>query len=349
MGGGRSRGGDYSDRVLLTAWRHDDRAAVEELFERHYGRVARFFHRKCKEEDQDDLVHSTLLAYLQYGPRFALGSGPRGLARIAHNVLADYLRARRRNTRLTSISQAGDLIEPTTPESEMADSQVLHRVLEAMCRLPVKQRTVLELYYWEAMPEAEMADVLGEPRGIIKTRLRKAHIELKHLLATNLVGAPEDVEQRAADALGAPASPAGQDDRTVRDGPRESRDTVRDIIEADWDDPEPVLRVLDSLVPVMSAAPRRVGLDDVQRVSCVPNLREALMVAEYLASERIGIFVARFELVCHDGRKQLSDEAVYAALRTGVLRDPEIGNAINNWPERVVLSYQISMAMHEEG
>jgi WD40 repeat protein len=124
---------------------------------------------------------------------------------------------------------------------------------------------------------------------------------------------------------------------------------IRGIVETDWGDPDPILRVVDGLIHVASEVPRQVGLEDVQRMSDVPDLYESLRIAEYLASERVGLLVAQFKLVGHDQLNDLPDEAVYGALRTGVLRDPQTGHVIDDWPKRVVLSYQTSAVAREEG
>ena len=117
-------------------------------------------------------------------------------------------------------------------------------------------------------------------------------------------------------------------------------DEVRRTTKADWQDPDPVLRVIDQLVRVAGSAAQELGLDAIQRLSGRPDLRESLQIAEYLASERIGILAARFTLVRGDAQEALSDEIVYGALRTGILHDPRTGAAIDDWPRRVVVSYK---------
>jgi hypothetical protein len=116
---------------------------------------------------------------------------------------------------------------------------------------------------------------------------------------------------------------------------------LRSLAQTDWDDPGPVLRVLDGLMRSPAPTSGELGLEEIQRLSTRPSLRESLAIAEYLASKRVGLLAAQFQINRGDGGLQeLSDAAVYDALRTGVLRDPRSGDAIDDWPRRVVLSYR---------
>jgi DNA-directed RNA polymerase specialized sigma24 family protein len=53
-----------TDIELLEAWRGGDRRAGEQLFERHYAAVARFFRNKL-EFGVDDLIQRTFLACVE--------------------------------------------------------------------------------------------------------------------------------------------------------------------------------------------------------------------------------------------------------------------------------------------
>ena len=51
-----------------------------------------------------------------------------------------------------------------------------------MDTLPDNQREVIELAYFEGYSQSEMADLLGQPLGTIKTRVRLAMQKLKAAL-----------------------------------------------------------------------------------------------------------------------------------------------------------------------
>jgi RNA polymerase sigma-70 factor, ECF subfamily len=175
------------DAALLEAWCRGDRAAGDELFERHYPSVARFFHNKVSEPAQEDLIHETFLACLTGVARF------RGQARfrtylfaIAHNVLADYLRRlNRRMARLGSETDVDDMPAEAFGPSPIATvvQHQEHRVLlEALRRIPLIHQIALELHYWEELTAAEIGEVLGIPLGTVKTRLRDGRTYLEEQL-----------------------------------------------------------------------------------------------------------------------------------------------------------------------
>ena len=57
------------------------------------------------------------------------------------------------------------------------------RVLAALNHLDVDDRTVIALRYFEQLAEAEMAEVLDCPPGTVKSRLSRARVRLRQLLA----------------------------------------------------------------------------------------------------------------------------------------------------------------------
>lgn len=223
MGGDQRREwSKVDDRELLQAWCAGDQEAGNELFERHYPSVVRFFHNKVSEPAQDDLIHETFLACMKSAPRF------RGQARfktflfaIAHNVLADYIRQlNRRMARLGSETDVDD-----TPAEDFGLSPVAsvvqqqeHRVLlEALRRIPLIHQVTLELYYWEDLSAVEISHVLGVPTNTIKTRLRDGRGYLKQQLDA-LSSSPEalrsttDDLDRWARRVRAQTGPGSRDD-----------------------------------------------------------------------------------------------------------------------------------------
>ena len=53
---------------------------------------------------------------------------------------------------------------------------------EAVCALPPDRRAAVTLFYYEDMPEREIAKVLGVPLGTVKSRLSRARKQLKERL-----------------------------------------------------------------------------------------------------------------------------------------------------------------------
>jgi len=170
------------DIELLDRWRAGDRSAGEQLFDRHFDTVLRFFRNKTTSM-ADDLVQQTFLGCVEARDRFRGHSSFRTfLFSIAHHVLGKHWRGR-----------VGDRLVDFAEQSvhDLAPGAVTvlgfrheHRVLtEALRRLPVELQVALELHYWEKMTSAEIGEVVGAPEGTVKTRIRRARQLLEQCMA----------------------------------------------------------------------------------------------------------------------------------------------------------------------
>ena len=165
---------DASDAVLLAAWSEGDRSAGEELFERHFEAVARFFRNKA-DDPIDDLIQKTFLGCLEARDSFRGEGSFRGfLFGVARNVLGKHWRSKARD-RLqfdgdeVSVHELG-----ASPSSAYAKDQEQLMVLSALRRIPIDYQVVLELHYWESMTAAEIGTALSIPVGTAKNRIRRA-------------------------------------------------------------------------------------------------------------------------------------------------------------------------------
>lgn len=161
-----------SDLDLLERWKRGDLAAGNELFERHFEAVYRFFVHKAPE-DATDLVQRTFLACTEARDRFRGTSSFRTylFAIARHELLASW-RARRKDALDAGASSVADL--SPSPSTHML-RRFEHRVLlEALRSIPVDLQIALELHYWEQMSASEIAEVLDVPVGTAKSRLRRA-------------------------------------------------------------------------------------------------------------------------------------------------------------------------------
>lgn len=189
------------DRDLLTAWRAGDEAAGEVLFDRYYAAIARFFANKVPD-DPADLIQDTFMACVKGRDRLREDSSFRSyLFATACNVVREHYRAQRRDLdRFDLASQSAADLAPGagTMLAERADQRVL---LEALRRVPVEMQILLELFYWEDMTSAAIAEVLALPHGTVRTRLRRARQLLEDELA-KLRGGDEILRSTALDLAG---------------------------------------------------------------------------------------------------------------------------------------------------
>jgi RNA polymerase sigma-70 factor (ECF subfamily) len=106
---------------------------------------------------------------------------------ISRNRAIDILR--QQNARPESNSVSWDLVSP--PPAAMAghdlEEQVelalqRERVRGALVQLPVEQRQVVALAYFKGYTQQQIADMLQQPLGTVKTRIRLAMNKLRGLL-----------------------------------------------------------------------------------------------------------------------------------------------------------------------
>lgn len=169
------------DLALLERWRAGDKPAGEALFARHFDSLCAFFVTKCP--DADDLVQRTLLACVTSRDAFRAQSSFRTyLFAIARHELYQYLRRvhRDRDRFDAAISSVADLV--TTPGTRLTQRAEQQRMVEVLRRLPVEQQTLLELYYWEDLDVAALAEVFELTPNAIRVRLHRARQELRERL-----------------------------------------------------------------------------------------------------------------------------------------------------------------------
>lgn len=163
-----------TDQELLVAWRDGDQTAGEALFERYYPAMVRFFANKIAG-DPADLIQETFMGCVSGQDRIREVANFRSfLFGIAYNQLKKhYARGRADAERIDYTSQSAADLGPG-PGTMMAKGAEQRLLLDALRRIPVEHQVVLELFYWESMTSAAIAEVLGEPHGTVRTRIRRA-------------------------------------------------------------------------------------------------------------------------------------------------------------------------------
>jgi RNA polymerase sigma-70 factor (ECF subfamily) len=162
-----------TDGELLEAWTAGDPTAGNELFERHYDALYRFFRNKL-DEDIDDLIQQTLLSCVQGKAGFREKSSFRTwLFTIARNELYDYWRARQRGPG-REVGEVSLIDMGTSPSGVVARRREHQHLLTALRAIPLDLQVVLELFYWEQLDGPEIAEILGVPEGTARSRLRRA-------------------------------------------------------------------------------------------------------------------------------------------------------------------------------
>ncbi|HEX6240412.1 MAG TPA: sigma-70 family RNA polymerase sigma factor [Polyangiales bacterium] len=170
-----------SDADLLQRWGEGSTQAGNELVERHFATLHRFFRNKAGSE-VEDLVQQTFLACVEARARFrGDASFKTFLLSIARNQLFKHYSRAERRTIDASLSSVRDL--RTSPTGAIAKREDQELLLEALRQIPLDAQVVLELGFWEGLDAIQIAAVLDVPLNTAYSRLRRAKQALREKLA----------------------------------------------------------------------------------------------------------------------------------------------------------------------
>ena len=166
---------EASDGALIVAiarWRQD---ALAEAYRRHAGAVFALARRVLADPAAaEEIVQEVFLRLWNHADRFDPERGTLRSYLLAqtHGRSVDMLRSdtsrRRREERdARATAESGyDL------EREVADMAMAEHVRDALVGLPVTERRPIELAYFGGYTYREVATMLGEPEGTVKSRIR---------------------------------------------------------------------------------------------------------------------------------------------------------------------------------
>jgi RNA polymerase sigma-70 factor, ECF subfamily len=177
---------DMSDAALVVAigrWRQD---ALAEAYRRHAGAVFALARRVLVDRaGAEEVIQEVFLRLWNAPDKFdpARGTLRSYLLAQAHGRAVDLLRSetsrkRREDREARKTAESGyDL------EHEVWDLAVAERVQSALALLPVEERRAIELAYFGGHTYREVAELLGNPEGTVKSRIRSGLRRLREHLA----------------------------------------------------------------------------------------------------------------------------------------------------------------------
>ncbi len=176
------------EAAWLRAARAGDRDAFGRLVETHQQRLFHCLLRLCgSADDAQELAQDAFVqAYVKLDSFQENSAFFTWLYRIAFNLAASRARRRRPRTSLDAACEAG-AAEPTAPAEPPDGPMIQHErdslVQLAIGRLPHEQRQVIVLREIEGLDYGQIADVLQTPVGTVRSRLFRARMQLRELLA----------------------------------------------------------------------------------------------------------------------------------------------------------------------
>jgi len=152
--------------------------SVHEVISAYAGMVYRLaYARTGNRADAEDVFQEVFLKYCAAGKEFASEEHRKAwLIRATVNASADVFRSAWRRL----VRTAAEVPETPAAPEKSARSEAL---MEALRRLPGRDRAVIFLYYYEEMRTEEIAEALGMKPSTVRSRLARARCKLKRLLA----------------------------------------------------------------------------------------------------------------------------------------------------------------------
>jgi len=176
--------GTASDAELVTAVAASDRAALRVLHERHTPWLAARLRRRCADPDiVAEALQDTWLAVWK-APRWE-GSGAVGawMWGIAIRRLIGVLRKRNRWEAARECRDEQDDGMVVSAEDRVLIGVEHGDLAGALASLSPELRQVVQATVLDGLTTKEAAELLGIPRGTVKSRMARAKVELRGALA----------------------------------------------------------------------------------------------------------------------------------------------------------------------
>jgi RNA polymerase sigma-70 factor (ECF subfamily) len=179
---------DLADEEVMQLVQAGDTRAFELLFDRHGGPAFSLAYRMAGNRGAaEDVVQEAYLSIwrsrLRYDP--SRGSVRTWVLGIVHNRAIDALRRSvvhdRRQSAMEGIEERQEAPERT--DVEVARREEARSIRSALDTLPEEQRKTIELAYFGGFSHSQIAELLGEPIGTVKGRMRLGLVKMRRQLA----------------------------------------------------------------------------------------------------------------------------------------------------------------------
>ncbi len=166
--------------ALLVRIAGRDSVAMKELYLLYHRRLARFLMRLTTRYDlAEEIINDTFWVVWQHAGDF------RRASRVSTWILGIAYRRGLKTLRYAGPPPAEIDVEAEAAAEEPAQQEELNEWLDvALRRLPLEQRTVIELAYQLGHSCEEIASIMQCPVNTVKTRMFHARRKLKALLTT---------------------------------------------------------------------------------------------------------------------------------------------------------------------
>jgi RNA polymerase sigma-70 factor (ECF subfamily) len=181
---------DADDERLISQLAVGDLRALEMLYQRYVRPVFSLAYRILEDaSDAEEVTQDVFERVWRHAANFNQERGrfATWLLSMTHHVSVDLLRKRRRRPQAVEGETAERISHVTADQGDDVVELALRsveaeRVRQALLALPEAQQRVIDLAYFKGMSHLEIAALLGDPLGTVKTRIKRGMERLKAAL-----------------------------------------------------------------------------------------------------------------------------------------------------------------------
>lgn len=177
-----------ADVEIRRLWETDQSRALEQLMIEYGDKVLHLAYFYLKDRHlAEDIAQETFIRVFRNWDKFR---GDCAVSTWIYRIAANLCRDRLRSRAWRSLVFNWDTPEPRETDADLgekvADRSVHEKVTDAVMALPQHYREVIALFYYQELSVGEIAEMLQESPGTIKSRLHRARLLLKDRIPVEL-------------------------------------------------------------------------------------------------------------------------------------------------------------------
>jgi RNA polymerase sigma-70 factor (ECF subfamily) len=176
---------EASDAQLVTSIGRYSEVALAEVYRRHGGAVYGLARRVLDNSaEAEDVTQEVFLRLWNAPDRFdpARGSLRSYLLAQSHARAVDVIRSQNSRRARESSDAMKTARAGYDMQNEAWDLTLAHQVSEALATLPDDERRAIELAYFEGRTYVQVAEILNQPEGTVKSRIRNGMRRMRRIL-----------------------------------------------------------------------------------------------------------------------------------------------------------------------